>query len=332
MFILNSNDATQDQSHFETLLGFARKPGVVSHSTATFITCLTYRASGLQLYNIDTTVRDLAAMSRMADAPPRPAPNPYQRFEEPPSPYSRHPQYRNYDQESMERNNGHSMSREPSSRGSSTSRSPSPRHRSRHRRRRRRYSDYSRSPSPRRRSRRYSSDDSRSPSPRRSRRGSSRGGSRGSSTIDEEEPMEKIEKPWYKKKSVWATVASVASVAALVPTSFAARASNKAANASTMAAQGSIRSANAVERSTNAVINTARGSGHQDHRGRYIGDKKKEEEEEEESEPEPKRRRSHGYDRRNRGGACRHERPLLEYEPLRRALASGDYAMGYSRA
>lgn len=96
-----------------------------------------------------------------------------------------------------------------------------------------------------------------------------------------------------------------------------------------MAAKGSIRSANAVERSTNAVINTARASGHQDEKGRYTGDKKKEKEEEEGPAP---RKQQRGYDRQSRGGACRHEGPLLEYEPLRKALASGDYAMGYSKS
>lgn len=156
----------------------------------------------------------------------------------------------------------YSLSRIPSSRGSSASRNDSPE------RRPRRRSDADRRG-------RYSRDWSRSPSPRRY-----------------EDEQDDPEKPWFKKKTLWATVASIASVASVAAVSMStqatresakatrtsAEATKKSALATQNAALASHRSADASNRiangndlSTRAVVNTAVAAGHQDHRGRYLG-------------------------------------------------------------
>ncbi|EME40358.1 hypothetical protein DOTSEDRAFT_38313 [Dothistroma septosporum NZE10] len=156
----------------------------------------------------------------------------------------------------------YSLSRVPSSQGSSESRRESP-----ERRRSRRSEDDRR--------RRYSRNWSRSPSPRR--------------YGDEKEDTEK---PWFKKKTLWATIASIASVASVAAVSMStqatrqsaaatresAQATKKSARATADAALASHRSADASNRiangndlSTRAVVNTAVAAGHQDHRGRYLG-------------------------------------------------------------
>ncbi|KAH9828453.1 hypothetical protein Tdes44962_MAKER02371 [Teratosphaeria destructans] len=219
--------------------------------------------------------------------PPGPSPRPEEFFKEK-ARQRQQPEWNNYAPEPRPRQRPetqeyqddargrqYSLSRLPSSPRSSTSssRSPSPVRRPG----RGRYD----APQYRRYPRKDSGEHSRSRS------------SRPRSTPDEDEEGEL---PWFKRKELWATVASIAGVAAATWSANATRQSAHATQASAQATQASARatreaamashrSADAAHRSadastriangndlqTRAAVNTAVASGHQDHRGHYLG-------------------------------------------------------------
>ncbi|KAF2772426.1 hypothetical protein EJ03DRAFT_348802 [Teratosphaeria nubilosa] len=146
----------------------------------------------------------------------------------------------------------------------------------------------SRSPSPMRRPPRGRYD---APQYRRYPRKDSgeRSRSRSSRQRSTQDDDDEAELPWFKRKELWATVASIAGVAAATwsanatrqsahatqasarATREAALASHRSADASHRSADASTRIANGNDLQTRAAVNTAVASGHQDHRGHYLG-------------------------------------------------------------